>query len=148
MEEEIDTKLISWHRGYWKMIEPFTRGYYVNVRVENNRDKIRSNYGVNYARLVKIKSQKKLQNSKIKSTDREICENSGKFVTDSVRISKKLSRIFPIFHRLFWSAIKVGWNLLQKKCLILGFASLKEAFHAKHLLTSALSRVEKRPHMS
>jgi len=56
-KEEIDTKLISWHRGYWKMIEPFTRGYYVNVRVENNRDKIRSNYGVNYARLVKIKSK-------------------------------------------------------------------------------------------
>ena len=52
-----DEKIISWNRRYWKLIEPYTKGFYSNVLVEESQKRIQTNYGENYPRLVKIKNK-------------------------------------------------------------------------------------------
>jgi len=53
-----DEAHLSWARGAWKVLEPFTRGFYVN---DNNADigerRVLENYGNNYARLSKLKAK-------------------------------------------------------------------------------------------
>jgi len=53
-----DEAHLSWARGAWKVLEPFTRGFYVN---DNNADigerRVLENYGDNYARLSKLKAK-------------------------------------------------------------------------------------------
>jgi FAD/FMN-containing dehydrogenase len=45
-------------RRYWKTLEPFTRGFYVNdLAREATASDINSNYRGNYARLVAIKQK-------------------------------------------------------------------------------------------
>jgi hypothetical protein len=43
-------------RADWARLEKFTHGYYVNLN-EENEDRTHANYGENYARLVKVKTQ-------------------------------------------------------------------------------------------
>jgi FAD/FMN-containing dehydrogenase len=53
-----DEAHLTWARGAWKALEPFTRGFYVN---DNNADiaerRVLENYGPNYARLSKLKAK-------------------------------------------------------------------------------------------
>ena len=44
-------------RAIWARLEPFTSGFYVNSRFEDDLKAFRENYGDNYPRLVKLKSQ-------------------------------------------------------------------------------------------
>ena len=49
---------MTWARGAWKNLEPFTRGFYVN---DNNADiserRVLENYGPNYPRLAALKAK-------------------------------------------------------------------------------------------
>ena len=48
----------EWVRGAWKVLEPYTRGYYANFPSADDSDKrIRAGYGDNYARLARIKKR-------------------------------------------------------------------------------------------
>jgi FAD/FMN-containing dehydrogenase len=53
-----DEAHLTWARGAWKTLEPFTRGFYVN---DNNADiserKVLENYGLNYKRLSQLKAK-------------------------------------------------------------------------------------------
>jgi hypothetical protein len=53
-----DEAHLSWARGAWKNLEPFTRGFYVN---DNNADiserRVLENYGLNYPRLSALKAK-------------------------------------------------------------------------------------------
>jgi FAD/FMN-containing dehydrogenase len=52
------TEHIAATRRYWKGLEPFTRGFYVNdIAREATASEINANYRGNYARLVTIKTQ-------------------------------------------------------------------------------------------
>jgi len=53
---DVDEENISWNRAYWKDVEPFTRGFYVNQLIDENQGQVNSNYGANHARLVKVKN--------------------------------------------------------------------------------------------
>ncbi len=44
-------------RAVWKEVEPLTSGFYVNSRSEDDLKAFRDNYGTNYPRLVKLKTQ-------------------------------------------------------------------------------------------
>ena len=44
-------------RTVWARLEPFTKGFYVNSRYEDDVKAFRENYGDNYPRLVRLKSQ-------------------------------------------------------------------------------------------
>ncbi|MDJ0568640.1 MAG: FAD-binding oxidoreductase [Pleurocapsa sp. MO_192.B19] len=47
---------IAWTRDFWKAIEPFSHGVYVNhLDTDDGASRIRAAYGVNYDRLVDIK---------------------------------------------------------------------------------------------
>ncbi len=45
----------AWVRAYWQRVAPFTNGFYVNSYTPDERTRVRSNYGGNYARLVQLK---------------------------------------------------------------------------------------------
>lgn len=53
-----DEAHLSWARSSWKLLEPFTRGFYVN---DNNADiperRVLENYGSNYERLAALKAK-------------------------------------------------------------------------------------------
>ena len=53
-----DEAHLTWARGAWKTLEPFTRGFYVN---DNNADiserRVLENYGPNYPRLAALKAK-------------------------------------------------------------------------------------------
>lgn len=45
-------------RDTWRKLEPFTKGFYVNtIAADDPQDRVRSTYGDNYPRLVKLKDQ-------------------------------------------------------------------------------------------
>ncbi|HEY6457813.1 MAG TPA: FAD-binding oxidoreductase [Steroidobacteraceae bacterium] len=44
-------------RELWDGIEPFTKGYYVNLDTHNSDQRLRANYGENYPRLVALKDK-------------------------------------------------------------------------------------------
>ena len=44
-------------RGYWKRLEPYTRGFYINTSSVEEQDRVRANYGRHYERLVKLKDR-------------------------------------------------------------------------------------------
>jgi FAD/FMN-containing dehydrogenase len=48
---------IAWIKDYWKQVEPFTQGFYPNDGDPDayTTSSIRSNYGANYERLVRVK---------------------------------------------------------------------------------------------
>ncbi len=49
---------ISWRRNFWKEIEPYAKGVYVNhLDSDDGNDRVRTAYGVNYARLQQIKQK-------------------------------------------------------------------------------------------
>ena len=54
---DVDEENIAWNRAYWKDIEPFTRGFYVNQLIDENQDQVNTNYGPNHARLVDVKNK-------------------------------------------------------------------------------------------
>lgn len=55
--EEVDEQNIAWNRAYWKDVEPFTRGFYVNSLNDENQAQVNANYGDNYTRLVEVKNK-------------------------------------------------------------------------------------------
>jgi hypothetical protein len=50
-----DEKNITWTKSFWKEIEPFTRGVYVNHLDGDDNDRVSNAYGENYARLQEVK---------------------------------------------------------------------------------------------
>jgi hypothetical protein len=49
---------VRWIQQYWKGVEPFTRGFYVNdLELEHSSDDVRANYRRNHARLVAVKNR-------------------------------------------------------------------------------------------
>jgi FAD/FMN-containing dehydrogenase len=51
-----DEKNISWTKIFWKEIEPFTKGVYVNhLDSDDGNDRVKNAYGKNYSRLQEIK---------------------------------------------------------------------------------------------
>jgi FAD/FMN-containing dehydrogenase len=48
---------IAGMRAVWARLEPFTKGFYVNSRYEDDVKAFRENYGDNYPRLVQLKKQ-------------------------------------------------------------------------------------------
>ena len=44
-------------RGFWDKLSPFTKGFYINTSMGDDQDKMRANFGANYDRLVKVKTQ-------------------------------------------------------------------------------------------
>jgi hypothetical protein len=45
-------------RSYWAKLAPFTKGFYINTAAEaDDQERMRANFGDNYDRLVKIKTQ-------------------------------------------------------------------------------------------
>jgi hypothetical protein len=49
---------ISAHaRDFWKALQPFAAGVYVNDLSHDDEDRIRSAYGVNYGRLAALKKK-------------------------------------------------------------------------------------------
>ena len=50
-----DEKNISWTRNFWKEIEPFTKGVYVNHLDADDSIRVKNAYGENYKRLQEIK---------------------------------------------------------------------------------------------
>lgn len=53
---DVDEENVAWNRAYWKDVEPFTRGFYVNQLIDEDQGQVNSNYGSNHARLVKVKN--------------------------------------------------------------------------------------------
>jgi FAD/FMN-containing dehydrogenase len=52
-----DEKNISWTRKFWKEIEPFTNGVYVNHLDADDDSRVRNAYGENYKKLEEIKDK-------------------------------------------------------------------------------------------
>ena len=51
-------KIISWTRGYWDALHPYSAGgAYVNFLMDEGEDRIKASYGDHYERLVKIKNK-------------------------------------------------------------------------------------------
>ena len=56
--QQEDDKCISWSRNFFKAAAPFASGgAYVNFMTEEENDRIKSAYGVNYERLTKLKAK-------------------------------------------------------------------------------------------
>ena len=63
------TVVVSWNKGvdpdphiayirdYWSTIEPFTRGFYINVEELSAGDSLKANFDRNYERLVSVKNE-------------------------------------------------------------------------------------------
>lgn len=54
---DVDEENVAWNRAYWKDVEPFTRGFYVNQLIDENQGQVNANYGANHARLVDVKNK-------------------------------------------------------------------------------------------
>ncbi len=53
-----DEKNIAWTRNFWKEIEPFTRGVYVNhLDADDLNERVKNAYSTNYSRLQEIKGK-------------------------------------------------------------------------------------------
>ncbi len=53
-----DEKNIAWARNFWKEIEPFTKGVYVNhLDADDGNDRVKTAYGNNYIKLREIKKK-------------------------------------------------------------------------------------------
>jgi hypothetical protein len=49
---------VRWIQQYWKTLEPFTHGFYVNdLETEHSSAEIQRNYRENHARLVAVKNK-------------------------------------------------------------------------------------------
>ena len=48
---------IAFLRNYWKSLEPFTKGFYVNDYYEASQEAVNKNYQGNYDRLVAVKNK-------------------------------------------------------------------------------------------
>lgn len=49
---------VEWARAFWKTVEPFSQGVYVNhLGADDSARRVRSAYGPNYERLVAVKTQ-------------------------------------------------------------------------------------------
>jgi hypothetical protein len=48
---------VRWARDFWKALQPFAAGVYVNDLSHDDEDRIRSAYGVNYGRLAALKKK-------------------------------------------------------------------------------------------
>jgi hypothetical protein len=48
---------VRWARDFWKALQPFASGVYVNDLSHDDDDRIRSSYGVNYGRLAALKKK-------------------------------------------------------------------------------------------
>jgi FAD/FMN-containing dehydrogenase len=46
-----------WARSTWSKLEPLTSGFYVNVTNEDTAGRVRQTYGVNYERMVALKTK-------------------------------------------------------------------------------------------
>lgn len=58
-----DALHINWTRAFWKEIEPFTKGVYVNhLDVDDGIDRVQSAFAGNYKKLVQVKNQYDDQN--------------------------------------------------------------------------------------
>jgi hypothetical protein len=44
-------------RTFWRPLQPFTEGYYVNTDTPDDEQRLRLTYGLNYARLVRLKNK-------------------------------------------------------------------------------------------
>ncbi len=56
-DEESDERNIAWNRAYFRDIEPFSQGFYVNSLSDENQTQVNDNYRQNYARLVEVKNK-------------------------------------------------------------------------------------------
>ncbi|MCW3114761.1 MAG: 6-hydroxy-D-nicotine oxidase [Segetibacter sp.] len=54
-EAEDDELNIGWTRSFWKEIEPFSKGVYVNHLDSDDNERVKNAYGVNYEKLRQIK---------------------------------------------------------------------------------------------
>jgi FAD/FMN-containing dehydrogenase len=52
-----DEKNIEWTRNFWKTVEPFSQGVYVNHLDSDDHDRLSTAYGKNYERLRNIKTK-------------------------------------------------------------------------------------------
>ncbi len=52
---EDDEKNLEWTRDFWKEVEPFTDGVYVNHLDSDDSSRVASGYGENFSRLKEIK---------------------------------------------------------------------------------------------
>ncbi|HET6630647.1 MAG TPA: FAD-binding oxidoreductase [Woeseiaceae bacterium] len=48
---------VAWARAVWPDIEPYTKGFYVNLSGGESGERVRHNYGDNYARLQNLKDR-------------------------------------------------------------------------------------------
>ena len=48
---------IAYNREYWKSLEQFTKGFYVNDYYEASQETVNKNYQGNYDRLVAVKNK-------------------------------------------------------------------------------------------
>jgi hypothetical protein len=56
MDPADDEKNITWAKNFWKEIEPFTKGVYINhLDADDGNDRVRTAYGSNYIKLQEIK---------------------------------------------------------------------------------------------
>jgi FAD/FMN-containing dehydrogenase len=44
-------------RNHWAKLAPYTSGFYINTSAADDQDRVRANFGRNYDRLVKVKTQ-------------------------------------------------------------------------------------------
>jgi len=44
-------------RGFWRALQPYTSGYYVNTDIPDDEKRLRETYGDNYPRLVQLKNK-------------------------------------------------------------------------------------------
>ena len=49
-------------RGFWQRVARFTNGFYINTSAPDDQDRLRANFGRNYDRLVRVKTQYDPQN--------------------------------------------------------------------------------------
>jgi hypothetical protein len=54
-EAEEDESNINWTRNFWKEIEPFSKGVYVNHLDSDDNERVKNAYGVNYEKSRQIK---------------------------------------------------------------------------------------------
>ena len=48
---------IAWVRQYWRAMEPYLKGYYINVTEDGSQGETRRNFGGNFDRLLALKNE-------------------------------------------------------------------------------------------
>jgi len=51
------TEHMAYTRGYWKTLEPYTRGFYTNESADESQQVLNRNYMGNFERLVAVKNR-------------------------------------------------------------------------------------------